>query len=143
MKEKISYKNKITAAELNALRESVGWKPYEQSAAETVVKHSCFAAAYCGGVLCGAARWFWDGGAVAVMCDVMVLPEYGGAGIGKSVVRHALQNIKNSLPKGGEVTVYLMSAKGKEPFYEKCGFTVRPNEDLGAGVTVKLCAESE
>ncbi len=32
--------------------------------------------------------------------------------------------------------VGLMSAKGKEAFYEKYGFTVRPTEGLGAGMTM-------
>lgn len=141
MEFEINFKNKITPGELNALRESVGWKPYSDKTAKTVVQNSRFAAAYCGDILCGAARWFWDGGAIAVICDVAVSPEYGGSGIGKKTVRRALQDIKNALPPGGKVTVYLMSAKGKEPFYEKCGFTVRPNENLGAGVTIKLRAE--
>jgi hypothetical protein len=30
----------------------------------------------------------------------------------------------------------LMAAKGKEPFYERYGFTVRPNDKLGSGMTM-------
>jgi hypothetical protein len=30
----------------------------------------------------------------------------------------------------------LMSAKGKEKFYEKFGFINRPNENLGSGMTI-------
>jgi len=32
------------------------------------------------------------------------------------------------------ISVNLMSAKGREPFYEKFGFNVRPNENRGAGM---------
>ena len=32
--------------------------------------------------------------------------------------------------------VGLMSATGKEAFYEKYGFTIRPTEKLGAGMTI-------
>ena len=32
------------------------------------------------------------------------------------------------------IRTYLGASKGKEKFYEKFGFIVRPNEDLGAGM---------
>ena len=35
---------------------------------------------------------------------------------------------------GYKVKMCLMAAKGKEPFYEKFGFSERPNENLGAGM---------
>jgi hypothetical protein len=34
-------------------------------------------------------------------------------------------------------TVALMSAKGKEPFYEKYGFFIRPNVRYGAGMQIR------
>jgi len=33
------------------------------------------------------------------------------------------------------VFVNLMSAKGREHFYEKFGFEIRPNDNLGAGMS--------
>jgi len=33
------------------------------------------------------------------------------------------------------VFVNLMSAKGRESFYEKSGFEIRPNDNLGAGMS--------
>jgi len=48
----------------------------------------------------------------------------------------ALEFIKNQfLEKGQTVFVNLMSAKGKEAFYKKFGFEVRPNDKVGAGMT--------
>lgn len=35
---------------------------------------------------------------------------------------------------GYKVKLNLNSAKGKEPFYEKFGFKIRPNEECGAGM---------
>jgi hypothetical protein len=36
-----------------------------------------------------------------------------------------------------------MAAKGKEPFYEKFGFLLRPNEKTGAGMDQWFFAEEE
>ena len=33
-----------------------------------------------------------------------------------------------------DIRTYLGAAKGKEPFYEKFGFEIRPNGDVGAGM---------
>ena len=36
------------------------------------------------------------------------------------------------------IRTYLGASKGREAFYEKFGFVVRPNEDLGAGMILKF-----
>ena len=40
------------------------------------------------------------------------------------------------------VTVGLMAATGKEPFYERLGFNVRPNAHQGSGMQRFLTADS-
>ena len=47
----------------------------------------------------------------------------------------AMNYIKEDfLDKGQGISVNLMAAKGRETFYEKFGFKVRPNENRGAGM---------
>ena len=45
-----------------------------------------------------------------------------------------IQRIKDDMKPGYKVKLNLNSAKGKEPFYEKFGFKIRPNEECGAGM---------
>ena len=47
-----------------------------------------------------------------------------------------LMNCALSVAEEGEtIMVNLMSAKDKEPFYEKLGFMRRPNDERGSGMT--------
>ena len=42
--------------------------------------------------------------------------------------------MKSDMKPGYKVKMTLNSAKGKEAFYEKFGFRVRPNDHAGAGM---------
>ena len=64
----------------------------------------------------------------------MVLPEYQGQGIGKALVLECIQFIDRQLKEGWRIKIVIVSAKGKEPFYEKLGFQIRPNKEDGAGM---------
>lgn len=60
--------------------------------------------------------------------------EYRGQGIGRKLVESCIEKLKSDMKPGYKVKMTLNSAKGKEPFYEKFGFRVRPNEDAGPGM---------
>ncbi len=45
-----------------------------------------------------------------------------------------MKRIRDDMKPGYIVNLNLNSAKGKEPFYAKLGFTERPNADAGAGM---------
>jgi GNAT superfamily N-acetyltransferase len=82
----------------------------------------------------GMGRLVGDGYLYFYVQDVIVEPKYQGLGIGKEIMTYISRYIEtNGLP-GTSVTVGLMSAMGKEGFYEKLGFTARPNEGYGAGM---------
>ena len=84
------------------------------------------------------ARLIGDGGHLNIIADVIVLPEYQGLGIGKNVVKSLLNHIKENLSVGQSAMVYVMSAAGKESFYESLGFERRPNKTLGCGMTQQI-----
>ena len=84
----------------------------------------------------GCARIFWDKGYIAYLADVMVKPEYQGQGIGKRLVEACIAYIDSQLKEGWRIKIVIVSAKGKEAFYEKFGFQLRPNERDGAGMQV-------
>jgi len=69
------------------------------------------------------------------------LTEYQGRGIGSEIVKTLIEYVKkNSLPQT-EILLCLMSAKGKEGFYEKSGFKSRPNEFEGAGMGMEIAID--
>lgn len=67
------------------------------------------------GKLIGAGRAISDGVSNSAIYDVVVLPEYQGKGIGKSIVQYLLDR----LPRR---SVLLVSAPKQEDFYRKLGF---------------------
>lgn len=55
--------------------------------------------------------------------EIIVLPEYQEQGIGKRIVQRLIEHIQETAIPGTKVEVGLTAVKGKEPFYEKLGFT--------------------
>ena len=53
-------------------------------------------------------------------------------GIGKKIMDEIMIYIRENYTNGSMVC--LLSAKGKEAFYEKFGFIERPNDIFGAGM---------
>ncbi|MBR5349085.1 MAG: GNAT family N-acetyltransferase [Lachnospiraceae bacterium] len=131
----IRYVEDITPDEYLKLRRDVGWMelPYEQAKAciDNAYYMVCVRA---GGRAIGVVRLIWDGGYVAFLSDLIVDSEYRGQGIGRTLVESCLNKLKKDMKPGYKVKITLNSARGKEPFYEKFGFKIRPNDDAGAGM---------
>jgi len=66
--------------------------------------------------------------------DVIVIPEYQNKGIGTQLMKKVMEYIEKHANDNS--VIGLMSAKGKEKFYEKFGFSIRPNENFGSGMTI-------
>ena len=121
-------------ADYNRLRLAVGWGEY----AESVMQKSLLNTLYC---VCafdikeviGMARVIGDAGMVFYIQDVIVLPTYQHQGIGTRLMDTIMEFIKSH--SHHNTIIGLMAAKGKESFYQKYGFTMRPSESLGAGMT--------
>ena len=128
----IQLEDHITPEEYMDLRRQAGWMEFPPEEARTCVENAYL-------VLCvrdedkavGVARLLWDGGYVAFLSDVLVSPPYQGRGIGRKLVEAVIQRIRDDMKPGYKVKLTLNSAKGKEPFYERFGFRVRPNEEAG------------
>ena len=113
----IRYTDYISPEEYMELRKKVGWTEFPLEQAE-----ACISKAYM--IQCvrddekaiGVVRLLWDGG------------------IGRKLVESCIQKLKNDMKPGYKVKMTLNSAKGKELFYEKFGFRVRPNDDAGPGM---------
>ncbi len=132
----IKFTNKISVEDYNNLRSSAGWTIIDPSQAQTGINNSLYiVTAKCLEKSIGLVRVVGDGGYICMLVDVIVLPEYQGKGIGRKLMEAAMNYIYSSLKEGQTVYVNLMSVHGKEPFYEKFGFTKRPIGNLGSGMT--------
>ena len=128
--------NKISVDDFNFLRKSVGWNEIEDNLALKTIENALFIiTAISNEKIIGITRVSGDGGYAIFITDVIVLPEYQGKGIGKKLMKRAMDFIKNDfLQKGQGACINLMAAKGKESFYKKFGFGERPNNNVGAGM---------
>jgi predicted N-acetyltransferase YhbS len=66
------------------------------------------------------------------LADVIVKPDYQGKGIGKHLVSECIGYVDSQLKDGWKIKIVIVSAKGKENFYEQFGFVTRPNDQDGA-----------
>ena len=89
--------------------------------------------------LIGMGRLVGDGSMYWYIQDVAVLPEYQRKGIGSAIVERLISHAQGSLTAPW-ASIGLTARKGKEPFYEKLGFTRLPNDGCGAGMRKGITA---
>ncbi len=131
----ITLNHTISVKDYNMLREAVHWNTLEEAQAKRGIDNTYYlVSALDGDKTVGMARLISDGGYVAYLADVIVLPEYHGSGIGSLMMEDVMKFIKDVLSAGLPVMVNLMSAAGREGFYEQFGFVKRPTEEVGAGM---------
>lgn len=68
------------------------------------------------GRIVGVGRALADGIDTSYLCDIAVLPDYQGSGLGKQIVARLV-----ALSQGHK-KILLYAVAGKEPFYRKFGF---------------------
>lgn len=133
----IIYTDQMTGEEYNELRLSVNWKPLTPWQAERGLAHTAFVvAARDGENIVGMGRMLFDFGYTAYLGDVIVRPEYQGMGIGTQIVTRLKDMVMDAAEPGDKIMFILGAAKGKEGFYEKFGFKVRPNDFSGSGMSM-------
>lgn len=130
----ITYTDHINIEDYNRLREAVGWGTCKTERVRMALERSDYlTVAQSDGQTIGMARVMHDG-LQALIMDVIVLPEHQGQGIGKTMMSHVMEYLYSESRNGG-LFVNLMSALGKDGFYESFGFERRPNENRGPGMT--------
>ncbi|MGB6082721.1 GNAT family N-acetyltransferase [Moheibacter sp.] len=118
----------------NSLRNSVGWEMIEGEGVGLALKSSLYVLSVMkDSHIIGMGRVLGDGKLVFYIQDLIVLPEFQNRKIGYLLMEKLMNYIKENAVDGAFVG--LMSAKGKERFYEKFGFLIRPNDFLGSGMT--------
>lgn len=135
---KIEYIEKFPSGEeYNYLRKCVDWEVYNIELVERSIVNSLYSlCVYDDGKIIGMGRIIGDKGLICYIQDIIVIPEYQGKNIGLEIMNYMMNYIKNNLDP--TTRIGLMSAPGKEDFYKKFGFIIRPNEVMGAGMMLKL-----
>lgn len=116
--------NQLTPEDFIRLKTATGFmnRPLEQ--VEKALANDLFDVSVLhGGKVIGMGRLVGDGAMYWYLQEIIVLPEYQGQGIGKLIVNRLLEHIKESAVPGTAVEIGLTAVKGKEPFYEKFGFS--------------------
>ncbi len=131
--------NMLTADDVLHFQETMGWNVESREQWEKSLEHTLYAvSACCGDELVGMGRLLGDGVMYWYINDVFVLTNYQGQGIGREIVLRLLEYVKKHRIQDTDVSVFLMSAKGKEGFYEKLGFRRRPSAFAGHGMELEL-----
>jgi GNAT superfamily N-acetyltransferase len=124
-----------SAEEYNRLRLSVGWGIYDLELIDKSLPRSLFCVcALVNSEVVGMARLIGDDGLVFYIQDMIVTPDLQLQGIGKLLMNRLMEYIHTHARQNS--IIGLMSAKGKEKFYERYGFTSRPTGSLGNGMTI-------
>ena len=119
--------NALKAEDFIQLKLATGFieRPLQQ--VEKALNNGLFnVSAICDGKVFGIGRLVGDGAMYWYLQEIIVLPEYQGKGIGKSIVNRLIEYIKSTAVPGTIIYIGLTAVKGKEPFYEKFGFSIRP-----------------
>lgn len=134
----ITFDKSISLEEYNGLRRLVDWYEVSERQFITSIPKSIFiTVGRDDGKVISMARAVGDGGYHLLVVDVIVHPDYQGQGIGRQMITQLIEFVHNDYIEPGETTmVSLLSAKDKEPFYEKFGFFRRPNDERGSGMSM-------
>lgn len=126
--EELQYElvdNILRAEDFIQLKAAVGMIERPLGQVEKALRNGLFhVSAICYGKTVGMGRLVGDGAMYWYLQDIIVWPEYQEKGIGKNIVNRLLKHIKSTAIPGTKIEVGLTSVKGKEPFYEKLGFSI-------------------
>lgn len=79
------------------------------------------------GKLVRMGRLVGDGAMYWYLQEIIILPQFQRKGIGTMIVNHLVDYARANSVIGKFTTIGGVSAKGKEPFYEKMGFEIISN----------------
>ena len=113
------------------LFQTTGWNDtYQLSPQElfrAVSSKWCAISAFDGDRLVGFGRVVSDGKLHAMIYEMIILPEYQGQGIGRQILHLLVQKCLDANIRD----IQLYCARGNRGFYEKYGFTARPDDSPG------------
>ncbi|WP_339725168.1 GNAT family N-acetyltransferase [uncultured Paraglaciecola sp.] len=124
---------KPSVEEFLNLRNKIGWGELDFDLAKMSLDNSLFHVIVRDNTqLIGMGRIVGDGAMYFYIQDVIVDPSYQNSGIGTALMEQLENYLTVAAQKG--TTIGLFAAKGKEAFYARFGYILRPSESLGNGM---------
>lgn len=140
----ITYSNTITANEVNSIRASVGFRQIHPEQVESSLKGSTIIiAAFDHDKAVGMSRLIWDGGTVALIKDVLIVPEYQMKGIEAEIITRIFSFLRTKLKPGYGIQVDVNVWNNQEPFYEDLGFQISTPQLRGVAMHICLTDQIE
>ena len=125
-----NHERPLEVAEYQALRRAVGWPEVDPDGVRIGLARDLYTAvAERGGGTIGCGRIVGDDGIYFYLKDVVVLPEPQGQRIGEALMARLMAYLAAHARESSFIG--LMAAAGVEAFYEKYGFTRRPDHRPG------------
>lgn len=117
--------NSLSVEEYISILDTVGWKIPSRRLLEKSLKNGINVKYVIDNRTIGMARFVSDGGYAGLLMDVVVIPEFQGNGYGKLLMNSLLNYLRSQLEDGEEMMIQLLSAPGKQSFYNLFGFKVK------------------
>lgn len=117
--------NNLTIDEYYKLLDALKWKRPSERLLKIGLDNGTSVKYVINGETVGMARYVSDGGYAGLIMDVIVLPEYQNNGYGTKMIEALINYIKDKLLENEEMMIQLLSAPGKQQFYNKFGFKVK------------------
>lgn len=115
------------------LRSKIGWGELDFNLAKISLNNSLFHVIVRDEFqLIGMARVVGDGAMYFYIQDVIVEPNHQNSGIGSALMEQIENYLLVAAKKGS--TIGLLASKGKEAFYARYSYIMRPNNSLGNGM---------
>ena len=134
--EYIILDNELQADDFIRLFASAGWGEVPKDMVETSLANSYATFSVKSGVkVIAMARLLGDGAMSFFLKDLVVDPDCQGCGIGRVLLTHVEEYIRAQLKPGWKGYLQLVSAKGKEEFYQRLGYIAHPHEHSGPGMS--------
>lgn len=131
----IEYKENVLCYEdYLMLRESVDWINFSHKQIKKAINNNLYTViAVDNNQTVGMGRLIGDG-IYYIIADVVVHPSYQNNGIGSNITNMLIEYVNKQTPLGGRSSIFLITEKGKETFYEKLGFKLIPHDYCGSGM---------
>lgn len=140
----LTYKTEISAAEVNYLRASIGFRQIHPEQVEAGLQGSSLViAVFDGSCIIGMGRLIWDGGIVAMVNDLIVIPEYRSQNIEDEILNHIIEFLKSKLKTGFGIQVDIKAWTEQREICEKLGFQLSTTERRGVPMHICLTNQIE
>jgi len=140
----ITYVNEISAHEVNCLRSSIGFRKINLEQLNASLAGSAYiVAAYSKEEVIGMSRLIWDGGSVALIHDIIVVPQYQMQGIEAEMLNRIFVFLKSKLKPGFGIQVDIRAWNNQVEYFESVGFQISTTQKRGVPMHICLTNQIE